>query len=72
MKLSKGEAATVRVIEVLFKLARGKGCSVCRILTHVCANHLFSDESDECHVNGIEFGAQIDEYGLKSLNKVTK
>jgi len=67
MKLTKGEAAIVRIIEALLKIARGKNCSVCRILTHVCASHLFSDETDECHISGIEFGQQINELGQGSL-----
>jgi len=72
MKLTKREQLTVRIIETLLKAARGNNCSVCRILTTVCANHLFSTEVDECHINGIEFGQQIDELGLESLNKVTQ
>lgn len=67
MKLTTTEAGIVRIIEALLKIARGKNCSVCRILTHVCANHLFSDESDECHISGIEFGQQINELGEGSL-----
>lgn len=66
MNLSNEESEQVEAVEALLKLARGKGCSVCRILTHVCANHLFSDESDECHINGIEFGQQINELGAKN------
>lgn len=60
------EATAVRLIETVLKLARGDGCSPCRVLTQVCANHLFSDESDECHINGIEFGKRINELGAKN------
>ena len=67
MKLSSTEEDLVKVIEDLLKIANYTNCNVCRILTHVCANHLFSDESDKCHISGIEFGQQINELGERSL-----
>ncbi len=60
------EAKAVRQIEAILNAARADGCNVCRIVTQVCANHLFSDESDDCHINGIEFGAQINEHAINN------
>ncbi len=63
---TNNEANAVKQIENVLKAAKAEGSDVCRILTQVCANHLFSDESDTCHVNGVEFGARINELALNN------
>lgn len=69
MKLTTNEQAAIQQIEAILKQAQGEGCGVCRILTTVCANHLFSSLNDECHVNGLDFGKEIDEYAAEYISK---
>lgn len=64
--LSANEKKVVYLIDIFLKFAYSKNCNVCKIMSTLVGNHLFSDgTSDKCHMDGVEFAEQINELGTQ-------